>query len=274
MKIPMKKTLFIIFLFLFINPIAFATPAQKPPTRNKVVKNKMTAAQIRAKRLAEWNRKHPPKRKSQKQRKAEPVNAAYLRIKRLIELKKKHPNGTYKPTVAPPKPQPKKNKARKSNQRKAKPTATKPKRVAKPAKKHTRQRTQKRTPQRTSQRAQQQILNYSSLPKFCGNNEVYHGKISYHSQAKAFYFKHFYSKNKNDFDLFKLDNIDRRLLGKSIIFAGHRYTNFTPSGRQIGAFQSIISDIKVMQIVSNKIDYNSIHRQCNLIAKRREALKI
>lgn len=240
----MKKSLLFI-LFILISPLALAVPHEKPPIHKKVVKHQMTPAQIRAKRLAEWNRKHPPKRKAQRQHRAEPVNAKYLRIKRQIAMGKTHSKGANRALAIKPQPQ-----------------------KTKPVKNIKQRKTLIKTNKQQSKHEQQQIqLVYSALPQFCGGREVYHGKVNYHQQTKAFYYKHFYSKNRYDFDLFKLDRIDRRLLGKSIIFIGSRHSTYPPGGRQTSPFQSIISRIKVMQVVGNKINYASIKKQCAQLEK-------
>ena len=62
----------------------------KKPHKNKTA-NKMTVKQLRAKRLAEWFKKHPRKNAKNKQQNNKPLRPDQIRAKRLSEWKKAHP---------------------------------------------------------------------------------------------------------------------------------------------------------------------------------------
>ena len=85
-------------------------------------------------------------------------------------------------------------------------------------------------------------VNLSSLPEYCGNFAVFYGKVNYHRLEKAYYIKHHYSNRTNNFSLFKLNQVTKNLLGKTIIFLGNRNATYPPSSRQKGVFQSIFGN--------------------------------
>lgn len=107
-------------------------------------------------------------------------------------------------------------------------------------------------------------VDFSTLPKYCGNLAVLHGKVNFHRQEKAYYIKSHYSNRANNFSLFKLNNFKKsKLLGKTIIFLGNRNATYPLGGSQKGAFQSIIRNIKLLQVVNGSIDLNNIKKICS-----------
>ena len=178
---------------------------------------KLSPEQIKAKRLAEWLVKHPPKGQQSKKSPLNKSNSALkitteqLRAKRLAEWEKTHSQKPVKKVISG--------------------TIN---------------------------------LNFSSLPTRCGNQGLYYGKVYYHKLKKAFFIKSSYNTTSSDSDNYKLKDFKPlKLLGKIIIFRANRNATYPPGGRQKGPFQSILTNVSILQVVKSKINYNRIKRKCS-----------